>query len=132
MRVRKCHIDAPERNFGHSFRTDCAILFSTEKGRLPMPTAGFIVGKEHLTIFKMLDATEEAVTRIEWRQAVAPEALEGLLEFFRLSADRWHHGKEEGPLFPQLESRDLPWTRAARPLCAGPFPFWAGQRTSLG
>jgi hemerythrin-like domain-containing protein len=73
-----------------------------------MPTATLILRKEHDAILKMLDATEEAARRIEAGQAVAPETLEGLLEFFRLFADRCHHGKEEDLLFPLLESRGLP------------------------
>ncbi len=73
-----------------------------------MPTATLILRKEHDAILKMLDATEEAARRIESGQTVAPETLEGLLEFFRLFADRCHHGKEEDLLFPLLESRGLP------------------------
>jgi hemerythrin-like domain-containing protein len=73
-----------------------------------MPTATLILRKEHEAILKMLDASEEAARRIESGQTVAPETLEGLLEFFRLFADRCHHGKEEDLLFPLLESRGLP------------------------
>jgi hemerythrin-like domain-containing protein len=73
-----------------------------------MPTATSVLRKEHDAILKMLDATEEAARRIESGQIVAPETLEGLLEFFRLFADRCHHGKEEDLLFPLLESRGLP------------------------
>ena len=73
-----------------------------------MSTATLILRKEHDAILKMLDATEEAARRIDAGQTVAPDTLEGLLEFFRLFADRCHHGKEEDLLFPLLESRGLP------------------------
>jgi hemerythrin-like domain-containing protein len=83
-------------------------MVSKQEGRLPMPNATLILRKEHDAILKMLDATEEAARRIESGQAVAPQTLEGLLEFFRLFADRCHHGKEEDLLFPLLERRGLP------------------------
>jgi hemerythrin-like domain-containing protein len=83
-------------------------MLALRQRREQMPTATFILRKEHDAILKMLDATEEAARRIEAGQAVAPETLEGLLEFFRLFADRCHHGKEEDLLFPLLESRGLP------------------------
>ncbi|MBZ5514772.1 MAG: hemerythrin domain-containing protein, partial [Acidobacteriia bacterium] len=79
-----------------------------------MPSATAILRKEHDAILKMLDATEEAARRIDAGQAVAPETLEGLLEFFRLFADRCHHGKEEDLLFPLLESHGMP--RAGGPV----------------
>lgn len=73
-----------------------------------MPEATAILRKEHEAILKMLNATDEAVRRIDARQAVKPDTLGGLLEFFRLFADKCHHGKEEDLLFPLLESRGLP------------------------
>jgi len=73
-----------------------------------MPSATLVLRKEHDAILKMLGATEEAARGIESGKPVAPETLEGLLEFFRLFADRCHHGKEEDLLFPLLESRGLP------------------------
>ena len=73
-----------------------------------MPIATSVLRKEHDAILKMLDATEQAARRIESGQTVAPETLQGLLEFFQLFADQCHHGKEEDLLFPLLESRGLP------------------------
>jgi hemerythrin-like domain-containing protein len=73
-----------------------------------MPSAILVLRKEHDAILKMLSAMEEAARRIESGKPVAPETLESLLEFFRLFADRCHHGKEEDLLFPLLESRGLP------------------------
>jgi len=73
-----------------------------------MPEATAILRKEHDAILKMLDASEEAARRINSGGTVEAETLEGLIEFFRLFADRCHHGKEEDLLFPLLESRGLP------------------------
>jgi len=73
-----------------------------------MPEATAILRKEHDAILKMLGATEEAIRRLDSGGTVKPETLEGLLEFFRLFADKCHHGKEEDLLFPLLESRGMP------------------------
>jgi hemerythrin-like domain-containing protein len=73
-----------------------------------MPTATEILRHEHEAILKMISATEEVARRLERGEPVRPEILENLLEFFRLFADRCHHGKEEDLLFPLLESKGLP------------------------
>jgi hemerythrin-like domain-containing protein len=73
-----------------------------------MSEATAILRKEHDAILKMLEATEEAARRIAAGGTVKVESLEGLLEFFRLFADKCHHGKEEDLLFPLLESRGMP------------------------
>jgi hemerythrin-like domain-containing protein len=73
-----------------------------------MPEGTGILRKEHEAILKMLTATEAAARRIQSGGVVPAETLEGLIEFFRLFADKCHHGKEEDLLFPLLESRGLP------------------------
>ena len=73
-----------------------------------MPEATAILRKEHEAILKMLAATEAAAGRIEAGQEVKAATLEGLVEFFRLFADKCHHGKEEDLLFPLMESRGMP------------------------
>jgi hemerythrin-like domain-containing protein len=73
-----------------------------------MPTATEILRHEHEAILKMISATEEVARRLECGERVRPEILGNLLEFFRLFADRCHHGKEEDLLFPLLESKGLP------------------------
>jgi hemerythrin-like domain-containing protein len=56
----------------------------------------------------MLDITEEVTRRLDRGESVSPETLTELLEFFRVFADRYHHGKEEDLLFPLLEKKGLP------------------------
>lgn len=73
-----------------------------------MPTATEILRHEHDAILKMISATEEVARRLDRGTRVRPEILGNLLEFFRLFADRCHHGKEEALLFPLLESKGLP------------------------
>jgi hemerythrin-like domain-containing protein len=73
-----------------------------------MRTATQILRDEHDAILRMLDATEEVSGRLRRREHVEPQILSQLLEFFRLFADRCHHGKEEDLLFPLLEKKGMP------------------------
>lgn len=73
-----------------------------------MATATEILRHEHDAILRMISATEEVARRLDGGERVRPEILGNLLEFFRLFADRCHHGKEEDLLFPLLESKGLP------------------------
>ena len=79
-----------------------------------MNAATMILRKEHDAILRMLDVTEEVARQLDARRPIAPEKLFELLEFFRLFADRCHHGKEEDLLFPLLERKGLP--RAGGPV----------------
>jgi hemerythrin-like domain-containing protein len=79
-----------------------------------MENATEVLRKEHKGILKMLDVTEEVARRLAAGQQVAPEVLTNLLEFFRLFADRCHHGKEEDLLFPRLQEKGMP--RAGGPI----------------
>jgi hemerythrin-like domain-containing protein len=73
-----------------------------------MKTATDILRSEHDVILRMLDATEEVARQLGSGATVAPATLDGLLEFFRLFADRCHHGKEEDLLFPLLHEKGMP------------------------
>ena len=72
-----------------------------------MNQATAILRKEHDAILRMLDATDEVIRRIDAGSKVKPETLNNLVEFFRLFADKCHHGKEEDLLFPLLEKRGM-------------------------
>ena len=76
-----------------------------------MPEGTGILRKEHEAILKMLTATEAAAHRIQSGGTVPTETLEGLIEFFRLFADKCHHGKEEDLLFPEMEKSGVPKER---------------------
>ena len=73
-----------------------------------MDIATQMLRKEHDAILRMLDATERAAQLLDRAGPVKPDTLTGLLEFFRLFADRCHHGKEEDLLFPLLEKKGVP------------------------
>jgi hemerythrin-like domain-containing protein len=65
---------------------------------------------EHEAILEMLDAAMETARNLHHKHPMPPETLSGLVEFLRTFADRCHHGKEEGHLFPLLEQKGLPRT----------------------
>ena len=73
-----------------------------------MTTATQVLRNEHDAILRMLEATDEAARQLVGGAHVEPRVLEGLLEFFRLFADKCHHGKEEDLLFPKLEEKGMP------------------------
>ena len=73
-----------------------------------MAVATSVLRHEHEAILRMLDVADEVSRRVERGVPVAPEAFSGLVEFFRLFADKCHHGKEEDLLFPALEGKGLP------------------------
>jgi len=77
-------------------------------------TATDILRQEHEAILRMLDVSAAAADRLTAGAKVEPEILAQLLEFFRLFADRCHHGKEEDLLFPLLERKGL--LRAGGPI----------------
>jgi hemerythrin-like domain-containing protein len=73
-----------------------------------MATATQVLRHEHEAILKMVDVTERTANRLETGEPVRGEILDNLLEFFRLFVDQCHHGKEEGLLFPLLETKGIP------------------------
>ncbi|HWQ03676.1 MAG TPA: hemerythrin domain-containing protein [Candidatus Nitrosotenuis sp.] len=73
-----------------------------------MTTATQVLRQEHDAILRMLEATEEAARQLAAGEHLEPRILDGLLEFFRLFADRCHHGKEEDLLFPKLQEKGMP------------------------
>jgi hemerythrin-like domain-containing protein len=67
-----------------------------------------VLRSEHDAILKMLDGLDLLSDKLSSNASVATDTLNGYLEFFRLFADRCHHGKEEEVLFPLLEQRGIP------------------------
>ena len=67
-----------------------------------MSEATRILRQEHENILRGLEVLEACASKFEHGQSVPPATLEGLIEFFRLYADRTHHGKEEDLLFPAM------------------------------
>ncbi|MGH9788866.1 MAG: hemerythrin domain-containing protein [Candidatus Acidiferrales bacterium] len=82
--------------------------------RMAVKSATDILRREHEAIVRMLDVSAVVADRLSAGRRVEPEILTQLLDFFRLFADRCHHGKEEDLLFPLLERKGL--LRAGGPI----------------
>jgi hemerythrin-like domain-containing protein len=64
--------------------------------------------EEHQGITLMLKILEKVCAKMEAQEKVDPIHLEGIVEFFRVFADKCHHGKEEDLLFPEMEKAGIP------------------------
>lgn len=63
---------------------------------------------EHGAIKRMLRIIDEVSRRLDAGEPVATEDLEGIVEFIRVFADKCHHAKEEGLLFPAMVEAGIP------------------------
>ena len=61
-----------------------------------------ILREEHDNILRGLELLEACSEKLKDGQTVSPETMERLIEFFRLYADKTHHGKEEDLLFSAM------------------------------
>jgi hemerythrin-like domain-containing protein len=61
--------------------------------------------QEHRTIEQVILCLEEMADRCEAGQRLDSASAGEALDFFRVFADRCHHGKEEDLLFPLMESK---------------------------
>ena len=64
--------------------------------------------EEHQGITLMLKILERVCAKMETKGKVDPAHLERIVEFFRVFADKCHHGKEEDLLFPEMEKAGIP------------------------
>src|SRR4051794_39351679 len=64
-----------------------------------------ILRDEHDVILRGLEILEAFGSKLQNGEKISPEKLESLIEFFRLYADKTHHGKEEVLLFPAMVER---------------------------
>ncbi|MGM0470561.1 MAG: hemerythrin domain-containing protein [Promethearchaeati archaeon] len=62
---------------------------------------------EHRLIEKIIPIIKEEREKIKQYQKVNPIIIDKTVDFFRMYADRTHHGKEEDILFQELEDKDL-------------------------
>jgi len=72
------------------------------------------LSKEHEAILRMIGILAQVADRLETGAPVDPNDLDQAVDFIRVFADRCHHGKEEGHLFPALEKAGVP--RAGGPI----------------
>ena len=67
-----------------------------------------VLMNEHRIIRRALDVLEAMANHVTQNHEVPVDRISALLEFFHVFADRCHHAKEEGALFPQLDENGLP------------------------
>jgi len=67
-----------------------------------------ILKEEHRVIERVLAVLEKAADLLEQGKKVPSDLFPKAVEFIRGFADRCHHGKEEGSLFPLLERQGIP------------------------
>lgn len=60
---------------------------------------------EHRVIEQVISCLEEMTNRFEAGKALDTASANQALDFFRVFADRCHHGKEEDLLFPVMEQK---------------------------
>lgn len=69
------------------------------------------LSKEHEAILRLIGVLTEIAGRLETGMPVDPDDLDQSLEFIRVFADKCHHAKEEGLLFPEMEKAGVPRDR---------------------
>ncbi len=62
---------------------------------------------EHRLIERLVAIVEQRLPEFRKNQRVDSVMIDRVTEFFRMYADRCHHGKEEDILFKSLETKDL-------------------------
>ncbi len=73
------------------------------KGGIAMSYASEDLRNEHEGILFGLQILDVMIRQLEAKQLADPDDLAQMVQFFRLFADKCHHGKEEGLYFPALE-----------------------------
>jgi hemerythrin-like domain-containing protein len=68
-----------------------------------MKTASHDLKHEHEAILVALNVIEKIVERFRKNEETDTKDIEDIMEFLKVFADKCHHGKEEGFLFPALE-----------------------------
>jgi hemerythrin-like domain-containing protein len=74
---------------------------------MPYSKAVQVLVDEHEVILSVLDAVEAVAAGRNGEVAFPRSFYEQAFDFFATFADRCHHAKEEGHLFPLLESRGI-------------------------
>lgn len=64
--------------------------------------------QEHEGILLMLRILDKVAAKIESGEKMEFDHLERIIDFFRVFADKCHHGKEEELLFPAMEKAGIP------------------------
>ncbi len=69
------------------------------------------LSREHQAILTMIRILGKMADGLEAGAVVPPEDLEDSVQFIRVFADKCHHAKEEGHLFPEMVKAGIPRDR---------------------
>jgi hemerythrin-like domain-containing protein len=72
---------------------------------MPLPVDVLI--EEHKLIIQAIAIIDKEITRIETQAIVDQNVVSTTVDFLRIYADKFHHGKEEGILFKALSQKKL-------------------------
>lgn len=67
-----------------------------------------VLREEHELVLQMLDIMNKVCERLEADEKVDSGHMESVVDFIRGFADKCHHAKEEGILFPAMEAAGIP------------------------
>lgn len=67
-----------------------------------------ILSSEHRVIEQVLDCLEKMIEQSDAKGKLPEQPARDAVAFFRMFADRCHHGKEEAHLFPAMEAKGFP------------------------
>jgi len=62
---------------------------------------------EHRNIEKIIEVIEQQITMIRNENILYSDILDTIIDFFKVYADKTHHGKEEDILFKKLNKKEL-------------------------
>jgi hemerythrin-like domain-containing protein len=82
-------------------------LTGLENTRMPMKATEQLKA-EHQGIMLMMKILEKICSELEAGSQANADHLAKIVDFFEIFVDKCHHGKEEGLLFPELESAGIP------------------------
>ncbi len=71
-------------------------------------TATEILSQEHQVILQVLDCLEQIIKKSTATGTLEAQPARDAIEFFRMFADKCHHGKEETHLFTAMEAKGFP------------------------
>src|SRR5512137_685969 len=85
-----------------------------------------VLAEEHALILRAVDLLERGLARLEVGTSVGGPFFAPLVEFFQVFADRYHHGKEEGILFPFMVA-EMDYPQKSGPVAVLSWDHTAGR-----
>lgn len=84
------------------------LLYKKKGGKINMKYASEDLVNEHEGVLFGLNILEKMADMVREAKKVKSSDIGEMVNFFRLFADKCHHGKEEGLMFPAMEKAGIP------------------------